>query len=400
MEKLKISNFVIELRTNLRSGNVFIKFNEKLGKADTKVLLKSNEIVIKIDDEEYTIETADYFHINVKSFYNLVVKDHFISFRFITDENQFNSELITNQSSGINFQKLKLSISNEDDVKVTCSNCESLLTIEKEVNFKRILELPSSSMAISDWFCHRHDGDKIFKSPEHNCNNNHVNDKECFNEETQVFKPKINDIFYGPFHLLLSSQLLEMNRLRAKKNVPILMHCKRCLQLLCQRSGNSCLTFWWENIKFNGKYFYNDISSPIDLVKKVICNHLSCDSLSFLSPIIKIIFESVNPSTGQKIHILLQIMDKSLKLLKLNIENFKVMEVKTIKVMYLNLNHLNSDDDERTLKYWQKDINTMTFEFSFKMFHLFTEYLDEQSATIPEMYRFNNSFQLSYIEIV
>lgn len=399
MEKLKISSFVIEFRKNLGAGNAFIKFNEKLGTAETKVLLKSNEIIIHAGDEEYTIETANFFYINVKSFYNLLVKDNFISFRFITSNENFGSDLVSNISGAITYQKLKLNLNNECDVKVSCSNCDSLLTTEKEINFKRVLELPSSNMAISDWFCHRHDGEKIFQNSEQN-NNKSCNEKECFNEETQMFKPKINDIFYGPFHLLLNSQPFEMNRFRPKKNQSNLMHCKRCLQLLCQLNGASCLMFWWENIKFNGKYMYSDVNTPIDLVRKVICNHLSCDSLSYLSPIIKVIFESINPNTGQKIHILLQVMDKNLKLLKLNLENYKLTEVKTIKVMYMKLDQLKNDDDERTLKYWQKDINTMTFEFSFKMFHLFAEYLEKQSATIPEIYRFNNSFLLSYIEVL
>lgn len=393
MENQKISTFVIEFRRNIQAGNVFIKFNSKLADSQTKVLLKSHEIIIQIDNEEYTIETGDFFNINVKSFYNLCVKDNFISFRFITANGE--DFVVPSTNEGIKYQKLKLNVSNENDVKVTCSNCDSLLTIEKEINFKRVLELPSSNMAISDWFCHRHDGDKLFQSG--HCNNNN-NPNECFNEETQMFKPKMSDIFYGPFHLLLNARHFELNRFRPKKNTN-LMHCKRCLQLLCQM-GNSSLMFWWENVKLNGKFLYSDIETPADLVKWVICNHVSCDSLSYLSPIIKIIFESINPNSGHKIHILLQIMDKNLKLLKLKLDDFKLTEVKTIKVMYLKLDHQNSDDDERTLKYWQKDINTMTFEFSFKMFHLFSEYLEKQSDMIPEMYRYNNSFQLSYIEIM
>jgi hypothetical protein len=368
----------------LQAGNCFINFNGPLGKCETKVLLKSDQIIIQINNESHTIETSEFFSINVKSFYNLLVKDTFISFRFIT-EKRFDAEVIPNGSSSnsVKFQRLEVIVEKEDPVTLTCSNCESTLT-DKDVTFKRILELPSNSMAISDWFCHRHEGEKIFQESD-----------KCFNEETIKFEPKPNDLFYGPFHLLFNSQIFDMSRFRQKEY----FHCKRCLQLICKKSSGNCLHFWWENVKFNGQFMYRGIVEPIDLVRRITANHISCDSLAYLSPIIKIIFESSVPNTGQKLHLLLQIMDKNLKLLKLDKYKFKLVEVSSIKVMFLILNQIDNDDDERTLKYWQKDINTQTFEFSFKMFTIFSDYLAAQAEIIPEIYRFNNSFQLSYIEI-
>lgn len=398
---MDIQNFSIEFMKRLQAGNCFIKFNETLGQNETKVSLKANQIIVKIDEESHTIDTSDFFAINVKSFYNLLVKDNFISFRFIiADEKRFDSEVLTNgpSSNAIKFQRLEVNVKNDDPVVITCSNCESPLT-KKNVNFRRILELPSSNMAISDWFCHRHDNEKIFQesTEEGGEANQELSKAPCFNEETQIFEPKSSDAFYGPLHILLNIEIFDLTRFRQNKS----FHCKRCLQLICKRNGkdNAALHFWWENVKFNGQFLYKDILEPIDLVRRIIANHIACDSLSFLSPIIKIIFESSIPSSGQKINILLQVMDKNLKLLKLDKEKFKLVEWTSIKVMYLILDKAGDADDERTLKYWQKDINTMTFEFSFKMFTIFTEYLATQSEIIPQIYRFNNSFQLSYIEI-
>lgn len=398
---MDIQNFTIEFLRRLQAGNCFIKFNETLGQNDTKIFLKSNQITIKIDEDTHTIDTSEFFAINVKSFYNLLVKDNFISFRFIiADEKRFDSEVLTSGPSinpTIKFQRLRVNVNNVDSVAISCSNCESLISI-KDVNFKRILELPSSNMAISDWFCHRHDDEKIFNEPSTSSSLAATPEHHCFNEKTQTFEPKACDLFYGPFYLLLNIEIFDITRFRQKKA----FHCKRCLQLICKRNGNdnaNALHFWWENIKFNGQYLYKNIIEPIDLVRQIISNHIACDSLSYLSPIIKIIFESSIPNTGQKIHLLLQVMDKNLKLLKLDKEKFKLVEMVSIKVMYLILDKINDDDDERTLKYWQKDINTMTFEFSFKMFRIFSEYLATQSEIIPEIYRYNNSFQLSYIEV-
>lgn len=395
MEKLNIKSFVIEFRQRIQAGNCFICFNHDLENHQTKVSLKSTEIVIEVDENTHKIETKSFFYINIKSFHSLMVKDNFISFRFITaNEKQFDTEVLkfndSNQASN-KFQKITLSLDSNKDVSVTCSNCDSCLTIDKEVNFKRILELPSSNLDVSDWFCHRHDEEKLFDDSTQTKNDSST---PCFNEITHQFQPKLHDVFYAPFSLLMNSQVLDKNRLRQKRK---LIYCKRCLQPQGEAS-NAITKFWWESLKFNSKPFF-DVASPIDLIKLVIKNHLACDGLMLLAPIVKIIFESAIPIDDKKVHLLIQVMDKNLQLLKLNLEDSQLKERASVKVMYLKLNQDNADD-ERTLKYWQKDMNMTTFELSFKMFHSLSEYLKTQSELIPDVYRTNNCFQLSYIEFL
>ena len=393
MEKLKIKSFVIEFRKKIQAGNCFIRFNSSLDKHKTKVLLKALEIIVQIDDDTYKIETKIFFDINIQSFHSLLVNDNFISFRFITaNGNQFDSEVLKLNGSCNKFQRIKLNIDDnkdEENVTITCSNCDSMLTAEKEVKIRRVRELPSSNLNISDWFCHRHDDEKLFDDTQNNDTST-----ACFNEQTHQFQPRINDIFYEPFCLLMNSQLFDKTRLRQKRK---LVYCKRCLQLMGE-SSSTITKFWWESVKISGKPFF-DVSSPIDLIKNVIKNHLSCEGLGFLTPIVKIIFESALPVDDQKVHILIQVMDKNLQLLRLNLDDSQLVEQRSIKVMYLKLNQ-NNDDDERTLKYWQKDINIASFELSMKMFHTLCEYLKAQSDLIPEVYRTNNCFQLSYIEFL
>lgn len=394
MEKLKIKSFLIEFRERIQSGNCFISFNNALDQHQTKVSLKSSEIVIQVDDDVHKIETKSFFVINIKSFHSLLVKDSFISFRFITaNEKQFDTEVLKVNGSSRKFQRIKLSVDSNKDgesVSITCSNCDSLLTVEKEVTFHRIRELPSSNLDVSDWFCHRHGDEKLFDDSQ----NKEDSSASCFDEKTQQFQPKLNDIFYGPFCLQLNTQLFEKSRLRQKRN---LIHCKRCLQLI-GTSSDAMTKFWWESVKFNSKHFF-DVPSPIELFKLVIKNHLASDGLTYLTPIVKIIFESAIPTDDKKVHILIQIMDRNLQLLQLNLSDSQLLERSSIKVMYLKLNESNADD-ERTLKYWQKDINVSTFELSFKMFHTLCEYLKTQSELIPDVYRSNNGFQLSYIELM
>ncbi|KAG5668650.1 hypothetical protein PVAND_016584 [Polypedilum vanderplanki] len=385
-EKLQISNLLIENYKKFKSANIFIKFNKSTKESETKVIVKFNEIVIKIKDEEHQIETSEFFKINAKFCYNLLVKGSFISFRIITtdDSNNFTTELITKSLlEGPKFAVLKLNIFDNEDTKITCSNCDHPLTIEKSVNFKRILSLPSSSMAMDEWFCHLHSNEQIFV-PEQS---------KCFDEKSKVFEPKINDIFYSNFYFLLNQENLELNRLRLVKNS---IHCKRCLQLLGEKLNSAnCIKFWSESLKFNGKFFFCDLILPMDLIKKVLCNHLAHHNLSLIA---KVIFESTAPNTQKKIYILLQIMDRNLKILKLSENKLKLIEVSAIKVMFLKLTN-GDEEDEKTLKYWQSDINSATFEFSFKYFHTFLEYLIKESEQIPDNYRFNNGFQLSYVEV-
>jgi len=386
-EKLKIKSFVIEFRSRIQAGNVFICFNGDLDRHQTKVALKSSEIVIQIDDDVHPIETKGFFNIQIKSFHSLLVKDNFMSFRFITaSEKQFDTEVLKVNGTCSQFQKINLNVGSNKDVEVTinCSNCENLLTVEKLVTLKRILELPSSNLDVSDWFCHRHADEKLF---------NEDGSAMCFNEETQQFQPKTTDVFYGPFCLLMNSQLFDKNRWRQKRK---LIYCKRCLQMMGSSSG-AITKFWWESVKFNGKLFF-DVASSINLIKNVIKNHLASEGLMYLIPIVKIIFESAVPSDDKKVHILIQVMDKNLQLLKLNSDNWKLEERRSVKVMYLKLGQ-DDADDERTLKYWQKD-NVTTYELSFKMFHILCEYLKSQSELIPLNYRVNNCFQLSYIEFL
>lgn len=381
--KLKIRCLVIEYMHRLKCCNVYIRFNHQLEEHQTKVSLKATEIQIRTNDEVHIVNTSKFFLVNLDSFCNLRVQDDCMSFRMLVADEQFKSEVIELTDASIEYQKIQPTLKNEEtSLTITCSNCSSQLTVEKEVIIRRVLELPSSKCDVSDWFCHRHSNEELF----------HTDGSSCFNEKTQQFQPKTMDIFYSPFSLLVNQALFDQSRLRRKKET---IYCKRCLQLLGYGSSSS-IRFWWECIKFGRELFY-PYENPVDLIIGVIRNHLA--GLTFLSPIVKIIFEASVPNEGRKIHILIQVMDKSLQLFRLNLKTFELEKRPSIKIMYLKLSE-QTDDNERALKYWQKDINITTFELSCKMFHKFCEYLLDQSRFIPESYRSNNSFQLSYIEFM
>lgn len=391
MDKLKIRSLVVEHRQRLQAGYCFIGFNSSLDKHKTKVSLKTTEFTIKIDDEEYTVNTKAFFEMNMNSFHGLVGKDTFISFRFITaSPKQFDAELLKVDDTACKFQRINLSLDGDggpvQEATIKCSNCESSITKDKTMSVKRVLELPSSNLDVSEWFCHRHGDEKLFDDSQ---NNDEPPSSTCFDEKTQQFQPRANDIFYGPFCLLINSQVLNVACFREKRKQ---LYCKRCLQLVGVNNGSS-IKFWCDSVKFNDRLLFSAASS-IDLIKVVIRNHLASEA--FVSPIVKLIFECTLPSEDKKVHLLIQVMEKNLQLLRLNLENFEFVQQSAVKVMYLKLNN-TCEDDKNTLTYWQKEIGVSNYEMSFKMFHAFCEYLQAQSDLIPDYFRSNNGFQLSYI---
>lgn len=391
MDRLKIKSLVVEHRQRLQAGCCFIGFNNSLDKHKTMVSLKTTEFMIRVDEEEYTVDTKAFFEMNMNSFHALVCKDSFLSFRFITaSPKQFDAELLKVNDTACKFQRISLSLDSNGEVQETtikCSNCESSITNDKTISVKRVLELPSSNLDVSEWFCHRHGDEKLFDDSQNNEDSSSVN---CFDEKTQQFQPRINDIFYGPFCLLINSRVLNTASFREKRKQ---LYCKRCLQLVGVRNGSS-IKFWWESVKFNERLFFS-VASSIDLIRLVIRNHLASEA--FVSPIVKFIFECSLPSEeDKKVHLLIQVMEKNLQLLKINLESFKFEQQPTVKVMYLKLDH-TSDDDKNTLAYWQKEIGVTNYEMSFKMFHSFCGYLQTQSELIPDNFRSNNGFQFSYI---
>lgn len=392
MEDLKMKSFVVEYRPErIKSGNAFIQFNHALDKHTTKISLKPSGINVQVDGDEHNINTEEFFNINIKSFHSLLVKDNFLSFRFLTaDDKQFSSEIIdpSQQENNSKTHQLKLNVTcdgqNETNVSIACSNCTSKLIVNDSIALRRVLELPSANLNVSDWFCHRHDDESLFPAAESSA-------EQIFHEPSHTFQPKINDLFYAPFSVLLNSQHFDETRLRRKKR---LIYCKRCLQLLGESNHQQSVKLWWESVKFQEKLLFD--VSPIDLVKHVITNHLACDV--YIAPIVKLIFETTMPTDDKKLHILIQVMDKNLKLMQLNMDSMKLVARRAFKIMYLKLTE-GVPDDDRTLNFWQKDLHAMTFEISLKMFQLFLEYLETQTQLIPGIYRTsNNGFQLSYID--
>lgn len=398
MERLAITSFLIEHRSRIQSANVFIVFNQNLSENnnETKIQLTPDAIIINTDQNKYQISVKSFFNINIKTLCNLIVKNNSMSFRFNTNENNFGLELLELKNDvSIDKDKNSIKINTNEDLMINCSNCKSNLT-EKPVNIQRILELPSGGLDLNDWFCHK----------PHNLITNKTNNSSCFNEEedgvTSKFQPKINDIFYSHFYVLMNQSAIDASKLRIKNQV---MHCHRCLQYLGELPNSTSMKLWCENIRFNETTpFFEHLGakSVISLIRDTINNFQIESSYLFLSSIIKVLFETKIPSSENvdaKMYLLIQIMDKNLDLFKLNQTSFMLEKTQSLKLMYhiININNVSDDQkDQETLKFW---MNETSYELSFKVFNQFCKYLEGNSKFIPDFYRKNNLFYLSYIDI-
>ena len=165
------------------------------------------------------------------------------------------------------------------------------------------------------------------------------------------------------------------------------------------------MKLWCENFRFNETTsFYEKLGteSVIHLIRDTINNFQIESTYLFLSSIIKILFETKIPNSenvGAKMYLLIQIMDKNLDLFKLNQTSFLLEKTQSLKLMYhtIDLNNMRDDHkDQDTLKFW---MNETSYELSFKVFNQFCKYLDGNSKFIPDFYRKNNLFYLSYIDL-
>lgn len=408
MENLKLRSFLIEFRHRIQSANVFLTFNEDLSNnTETKIQLKVNKILIRIDSVEYKIDINSFFNINIQSICNLIIKNNSISFRFNTNDSKFDKEFLklNLQDSVDQMEKIsakEINVQCNEDYSFNCSNCKSNLLVENVIKFSRILELPSPGLDLNDWFCHKPHSLIVNDNKNSECVNKEIID--CHKHETvsNLFKPKNCDLFYSNFYVLINRDIIDAKRLKEKKNY---IYCKRCLNFLGEITSNDSVKFWCENFCFNDHLsFYqcknNDLDNIIDLIKSQTTQ--TENTFFYLTSIVKIIFEAKLPKNDTKLYLLIQIMDRNLDLYKLNMETFKLEQTKGLKIMYhcMAIEPNEEDtDDLKTLSYWRKDMDTVNHEISSYIYYKFCKYLESNSKFIPDFYRKNNLFYLSYIDL-
>lgn len=410
---MEISNIIIEKRPRLQCANFFITFTQNFAEQDAvKLNVTPDKLIIKFDDREFLVKLSDHFQLHTKTLSQLIIKKNYVSFRINTNTENFCSELLhvkdEQQVNGVNNNAfvLNFQVKVNTTYKMKCSNCTNILT--EEVNFTRILELPSENMDMGEWFCHKHQHDKV---PEETCEGN--NDQKFFDDaidekfNSSKFKPGTKDIFYGSYFGLFNMKLFKSVRTKGK-----LTYCRRCFQFLGELTNlkyKDSIKIWNDTVNFETisppieTIFFFDNESLLKNFIFILCKlqHDFTFELFGLPQLFKVIFEATM-SDGKKNFLLLQVMDHNLDVLRLSkstnqdtSSHIVLEKCKTVKLLF----KFEEDEEQPLVKFWLSNTNVSSVQISPQMFKTAVEYLTKMSSLIPECYRTSYGFVLSYLDM-
>lgn len=385
---MNIENILIEHFSRLKCANFFILFNKNFDDVSSvRVHLRPTEIFVHFDsDRDSTIDLTNLaVRIQINSLSLLIVKDNLISFR-INIASSFREEILSvnNAVETGSMKRLSLNVRPDTDFTVICDNCSGPLS--QTVHFRRILELPSEHMDSSDWFCHKHD---ITTST-----NGHP---ENFNL-TQL-KPAENDLLYGNFLALFPRSHIINIQINSQHKM---VHCRRCLNHIGEAVNDFALKFWNGNIKITRN---EDNRAPERLFSDsdslfrnflVVVDRLSYDYQMLGRQTMKLLFESC--SSKGTTFLFIQTMARNLEIYQMdnhsgNDKRATMTRVDGIKCLFL----CEENSDPMLVQFWQKDVNVICAQISVGMLDATVEHLHRLSKYVPEQFRMNNGFCLSYL---
>lgn len=384
----------IEVRKNLHCANVFLQFDQSLTETEfLKIHVEDNAIRLK----EYSTETCamlqEHFAIEARTMSNLTVEECNASFRITIDkitEDAVNDNQMTNHS--LETEPKPCLKAGELGV-LHCKNCENAFTDNAQI-FQRVLEFPSGSIDMSEFFCHH--------GPDFG----------------QVLVPKAQDFFYG-FQFIVLNMTLIRDKIKEKESH---LYCRRCLQYLGEAlfDGNAA-KIWVDSVRLctdtsgalNEVFDSMENNTPTyQLLQKIIrdCsvdNELHLHQMQFS----KVLLEATFPNR-QRNYLLLHILEKQLDILRntkplahgSSINNNNVLQVTLKKLKCFKLLYRLMDESQHEsnsvplLTYWKQDISIHLLKISPTLFSELLSELEENSLLLPEIYRYtSDEFQLSYV---
>lgn len=390
---MPINQILIEYSSRLQVANFFILFKKRFADSQSvKIHLKPSEILIHFDGEKVTLDLFEHFELETCSLSLLNIGGDNVSFRLNTNnENNFRFEYLNlnNNELPSDVLKLKINLASDQNFQIICSNCTCPLTTIQ--NYRRILELPSENLDLSEWFCHKHHSTD---EPATNENNHPINAKEKFN--FAKFNPRDTDLLYGQFFFLFNTT--KLINVKTKNNF---VFCRRCLQSIGEPVRDSTIKIWDENIKIQSKsesYRVFDGSSIFKnfyfIIRKNI-QDFDFMSSAGLPATNKILFET-KYLDGTTHFLLLQIMNKNLELFTLSgfVQGMVTLkQLLGMKVFY----RIESDESRPMVKFWQNDVGCSNIQISQKMFTVAVDTLNEYSKFVPITYRNMGGFTISYL---
>lgn len=207
-----------EVRRNLRCSNFYIQHDETT--KNFKISLEKDQVVLRTNgNDKQSISLNKDFEIDIKSLSSLVVEKENTSFRITIIPKTLNN--ICKESAPISV-KIPAPIQENLPVQLKCVTCKTQLFEKIILSFSRVLEYPSGSLDISEFFCHN--------GPDFSAK----------------LTPKPTDLFYGFQFLVINLEILANWKEKDQH-----LYCRRCLSYLGQRLYENVVKIWADNVRID-----------------------------------------------------------------------------------------------------------------------------------------------------
>lgn len=399
---MKIENILIEHFSRLKCANFFILFDKNfVDVSSVRVHLRPTEIHVHFDNEHST--TIDLstlaVRIQINSLSLLIVKENLMSFR-INIASCFREEILTvdNAIEIGSLKQLRLNIDPQLGFRVICDNCCGPLS--GSLCFRRILELPSEHMDSNDWFCHTHEPTTQSSSTSSAASSESCNGHEnasTFN--VSHLKPAEDYLLYGNFFMLFH----RIHIINVQINKQRMVHCRRCLSHIGESINDSMVKLWNGNIKITKndnemmaaeRLFLDSESLYRNFL--IIVDRISHDYQALGQQTLKLLF--VAHSSKDATYLFIQTMARNLEIYQMDKHNQNQNQTKMIRVDGIKCLFLCEENtDQKLVDFWQEDFNVVRTEISVGMLDAAVEHLHRLSKYVPEQFRMNNGFCLSYL---
>ncbi|XP_052743006.1 uncharacterized protein LOC128198011 [Bicyclus anynana] len=408
-----VKSVFMELRSRLRSCNVYITTNVDFQKdCNLKISIQSNCIVLNYydsnelkrcdslssieslsdcsdseSDVSCIIPIQEFCFIIPNSMSCLKIEKNTVSFRILTEPKNggnFYSEIIStnNINKEIKIDKLDINFNPKEEIKIVCGNCSNVLS-DGLVKFDRILELPTSNLDMSEWFCHGH--------------SHGVNESEKV-----TLKPNTLDFLYRLTFFVVNLNILseKINKFNSKRTV---YHCNRCLAWLGIKNKDT-VKLYNSDVKLHHNSNIKHIFAHKKPLEDVTIDDFiyTVESLTRefnlglqYTMMCKIVLECTM-SVTKKQYLLIWVMDKELQVLR-NEENFtdriSLKSSFLTKILYKTESELNDE-----VETWLSDPSSVSTDISKSMFNHGLSHLEKMSLKVPESFRYTNGYTVSYLK--
>ncbi|XP_032524438.2 uncharacterized protein LOC116775626 [Danaus plexippus] len=407
-----VKNVLMELRCRLRSCNVYITTDVDFKKdCNLKICIQSNCILINYYDNERdslssiesltdcsedesnvscSIPIHEFCYIIPNSMSCLQIEKNTISFRILTEPKNggnFYSEFLTPlENKEIKISKLNMNIKESEEVRIVCGNCSNIVS-DDFVKFDRILELPTSNLDMSEWFCHGHSHDKgISITPE-------------------MLRPNKQDFLYRLTYFVVNNKILsdKINKFNSKRSI---YHCNRCLAWLGMKNKETVKLY---NSDVKLEYANNNIHvfthttsvqniSTDDFIYTIECMIREFNLGLQYTMLCKIVLECTISATNKQ-YLLIWVMDKELQVLR-NSEKQECPDQIVLQSSFLTkiLYKIELECNDE-VENWLADPTVVNTDISKTMFFYGIEHLKQMSMKVPESFRYTNGYCISFLKV-